>query len=249
MKTIRKRVGSLVCAIMIMLCFADFAFSENKNKDVKFEIDRKSVGVIRNDKGKEIGSAFIVGKKKFIVTCAHVAIQGKYKYRGVKTTKDISIKSLFFLPKHDLSVFTLEESIGINPLKFGDINRIRPGDTIVYIGWDKDLSKLKVNKAIVTSMGSVLNQGEIIEFLEFEGEGKPGYSGGPVFDTNGNVIALMREGWTKQGVKGGETKLINRAFSVNILSIFDKEVFSLKKVNQQDNCDTDELMTLINVRR
>ena len=58
----------------------------------------------------------------------------------------------------------------------------------------------------------------VVEFLEFEGVGRPGYSGGPVFDTSGNVIAIVGKAWTKQGVKGGPERLINRAFSLDILS-------------------------------
>jgi len=30
----------------------------------------------------------------------------------------------------------------------------------------------------------------------------PGYSGGPVVDKAGKVVAIIREAWTKKGVKG-----------------------------------------------
>ena len=74
--------------------------------------------------------------------------------------------------------------------------------------------------------GSVVNAGAVVDFLEFEGKGLPGFSGGPVFNQEGKVVAIMREAWTKRGVKGGPAVLLNRAFSVQILSDLDQEVYS-----------------------
>ena len=47
-----------------------------------------------------------------------------------------------------------------------------------------------------------------------------------MFSTKGEVIAIMREAWTKRGVKGGPEILVNRAFSVGILSTLEEEVFT-----------------------
>src|SRR5207244_13556349 len=89
-----------------------------------------------------------------------------------------------------------------------------PGDNIVYLGWKAGTNNLQADAISVSAVGTVLNGNTTVSFLEFFGVGRPGYSGGPVFDQQGNVIALMREAWTKRGINGGDEVLMNRAFSI-----------------------------------
>ena len=243
----------LLKVIVVIGCLtASLILAQNTLKaedDFAFTINQKAVGVIRDKKTrKQRGSAFFAGSQKHIFTCAHVATKGEFVYRGVSLSKDMDLKSVYFLPKYDLSVFALAEPIDGEPLKFGDIKKIRPGDIVIYVGWDKNLSKMKINKATVSSLGSSINNGVIIDFLEFQGKGMPGYSGGPVFDRDGNVIAIMREAWKKQGVKGGKVALMNRAFSTEILSILDDEVYSIKGSNKEVSADSDALKDLIDIK-
>jgi len=99
---------------------------------------------------------------------------------------------------------------------------VNNGDRIFYIGFDSEKSKelghksLLVNQSKITAMGEQLNYTGNAQFIEFIGVGKPGYSGGPVFDWNGKLIGLMREAWQKRGLKVGEEILINRAFLLNL---------------------------------
>lgn len=245
MERVNLRLTWFLCLIgFFLLGQSSLKCEEN----FSFKINPKAVGVIIDKKeNREIGSAFLVGTQKHIVTCAHVATEGDFQFKGVSLSS-IDLKTAYYLPKYDLSVFTLSKPVDGNPLKFGDIKKIRPGDTVVYIGWDKNVSQMLANKAIVSAIGSAVNGAVVIDFLEFEGKGIPGYSGGPVFDINGNVIAMMREAWLKQGVKGGQAILINRAFSVEIVSILDSEVYSNNDNKNATPLDTDSLKKTINVK-
>jgi S1-C subfamily serine protease len=173
------------------------------------------------------GSAFVFGPNKQIVTCSHVSAgawaMGFTNLSYVAQTigkRDLQLVAAF--PRLDLAIYSCSEEIPGKPLDFGDFKRIRPGDTIFYAGFDARESKTnvimsKMWPAIVTAIGSELNEGAVIDFLEFEGEGIPGYSGGPVFNDKGEILAIMREAWTKQGIKGGAPVLINRAISLDVL--------------------------------
>lgn len=197
-----------------------------------FTISAKSVGVIRQENTLEnIGSAFIASANKYIITCYHVAHTGGFIYKGVGDPSDRPLILKYVLPKFDLSVFKLKEEIETEPLKFGDIKRIRPGDQITYLGWDKNASKIKVHKAYVFSIGSSINNGKIVEFIEFYGKGIQGYSGGPVFNMNGEVIGIMREAWTKKGIRGKNSLLVNRAFSTDILKTLFQEIHNISDSN------------------
>ncbi len=63
--------------------------------------------------------------------------------------------------------------------------------------------KVAIREAAISAIGEVDYQGNIVDFVEFIGEAIPGFSGGPVLDLDGSVVAMMHEAWTKRGVKGG----------------------------------------------
>lgn len=67
-----------------------------------------------------------------------------------------------------------------------------------------------------------------IDFFEFNGVGLPGYSGGPVIAMDGKIVGVMREAWARQGVKGGIALLMNRAFSVEPVTIIETRVEGLQ---------------------
>jgi S1-C subfamily serine protease len=182
-----------------------------------------------------IASAFVCGPHKDVVTCAHVAFAAvEYAhctnlYYVAQGNVMRHLKLRFIAPRYDLAVFQPESDIPGTPAKIGDFKKVRPNDVIYYYGFDVGSSTLhlpagKMNMATVSATGSVLNDGAIVDFIEFEGQGMPGYSGGPVFDENGDLIAIMREAWTKQGIKGGATILINRAFSIDMLRMQDEPI-------------------------
>lgn len=201
---------------------------------LKFYWARESIGTIETKEGK-VGTGFVVGNNRQVVTCAHVAVGSDYYYvpdydKSVPQVKRKSfpIKLSYSFPRYDLSVLTANEDITQNPLQLGEFRRIRPGDLISYVGWDSKTNKLQKRDAYVLAKGEavndVLNNIAVVDFIEFEGVGKPGWSGGPVFNSEGKVVALMREAWTKKGIKGGNDYLMNRAFSTNMLNILMKEL-------------------------
>lgn len=221
------------CFFVVLLIFNQgFAGGENTSS---YPIKLEAVGVIVDKKQEKLrGSAFLVGSQKHIVTCAHVAVEGDFIFKGISSPTNIDLKSDYYLPRYDLSVFTSSTVINCEPLRFGDIKRIRPGDTVRYIGYDIKGRKMEAHNVTVSSIGSTLRTDVIVDFIEFQGKGLPGFSGAPVFDNNWNVIAVMREGWKKEGLKEGSPEvLINRAFSIEILSILDSQVCSIDGTNKE----------------
>jgi len=181
--------------------------------------------IIHSGSTNIVGSAFVLGEHKEIVTCAHVVLGAtNYSYVSVNQVKR-PLRLKYVLPKYDLAVLTTDVSIPGEPFKVGDFKRIRPGDRVFYVGFDQRIRGVQINTAIVSAVGAALNDGITVDFLEFEGVGIPGYSGGAVLNENGELIAVMREAWVKRGVKGGEAGLINRAFSMEMLSVLDGQVY------------------------
>jgi S1-C subfamily serine protease len=199
------------------------------------------IGVIKlgpNETGmwRPIGSGFVFGPNRDVVTCAHVFVDALYHgetnlfFSAQSFKMPRALKFKYFLPRFDLVVFTMSPTVEGEPMVVGDFKKMRPGDKIYYYGLDARYGSegnpaAKMNQGSISAIGSALNDGVIVDFLEFEGVGIPGYSGGPVFNEKGELVALMREAWTKKGIKGGEEIPINRAFSLEILSVLDSQVF------------------------
>ena len=65
------------------------------------------------------------------------------------------------------------------------------GDRIFYIGFNIESKKYTFDDAIVLQIDSVLVNGAIINKFFFNGKGIPGYSGGPIFNKNSEVVGIL----------------------------------------------------------
>ena len=195
----------------------------------------KLCGVIEGaEKFTTEGSGFVFGPQHDVVTCWHVKAvadnTGETNLLYLNGTNRFRISPKYMLPNYDLAVFTASPHIECPRTRVGDFKKMRPGDFIIYLGFDSRQSDqykkaTGVNISQITAVGSALNDnGVIVDFLEFPGVAIPGYSGGPVFNKEGEVVAIIREAWTKKGIKGGAETLMNRAFSIEILSILDGQI-------------------------
>jgi Trypsin-like peptidase domain len=196
-------------------------------------IATQSVGTLADAAtGAIAGTAFVAGKNPRLITCWHVGTVGDPRadklYRSASSPGTPSfvstVKPVSSSQGYDLESFEIQQPLNFTPLQFGETKSIHPGDRVFYIGFLIRDGSLQVNWATVSSVGSELNDGVITDFLEFEGVGVPGFSGGPVFDINGKVVALMREAWTKRGLQPGASNvLVNRAFSTDTIKKLDDQ--------------------------
>ena len=196
----------------------------------QFQIPLRAVGRVYQSSvdTSSIGTAFVCGNRKAVFTCSHVVVNDNLWFKGFKSNIRHRMKIKHNLPNFDLAYLEWVEGEPIESFKFGDFTKIQSGDKIVYIGWNKLKKSYNVNAAIVVATGTALiNFSNKVDFIEFVGEAIPGYSGGPVFNMEGEVIGMIREAWTKKGIKGGKTIKINRAFSTDLLKILDSEIITV----------------------
>lgn len=196
-------------------------------KKESFEIHQSSVGVIIDSKlNSRIGTGFIVGQRKLIATCSHVVTSNSdYLYMPVNSEVAYSLKVIHNFPEYDVAFlnFVGSKPKDIEAREFGDIHTIRPGSSIAYFGWESNTNSIKVNQVNVLSCGSQLRNDMIVDYIEFLGIARPGYSGGPVIDfLTGKVVAMVAEGGYVMGFDTTNKVLINRAFSIEMLKIADK---------------------------
>lgn len=205
-----------------------------QDQPFSISVSNYAIGTIRDAATKRIlGNGFVatVGRQARVVTCWHVgelmgnaALRKSYQSVENETDKTVFLSNLepaVSLEGYDLEAFNIAKSFSFVPPELGDLKPIHPGDVVLYVGYNALDNSLAAAEGNVSAVGSVLNDGATTDFVEFEGSELPGYSGGPVFDRNGKVIAVIREGWTQRGLQPGmPDAFVNRAFSVEKLKSY-----------------------------
>ena len=183
-------------------------------------IPKNSVGVIIDSATKVVrGTAFLVkrpGGQLCVVTCAHAALGGKFAYKPHNSEQSYPLEHQIAIESQDISIFGFEKGLNVDgwsSLDFGEDKRLGTGDQIVYLGYKVDDKTLQSASAPILATGTGLTYaGGIADFIEFEGVAKPGFSGGPVFNPKGAVVALITEAWSKRRFHAqSKTSNINRA--------------------------------------
>ncbi len=175
------------------------------------------LGHIKSEVDIRNGYGFAV-KDYGIITCTHIAARDTMLFQPVMGKADIRIALKYKMEAFDLAVYDIVDGEDIDEYEIGDFAGVRPYDTVVYFGWEPaKFPKIKVIPSVVAATGQVARLNESLAFIDFMGPMKPGYSGGPVLDRNGKVIAIASECAIVKGFKGTREETIIRAFSLEPL--------------------------------
>jgi S1-C subfamily serine protease len=184
-------------------------------------IDQRDFGVIvKRDQDIGFGTGFVIQNNCVVVTCWHVAHDSHWDYIPLGTRIKLKLTLAQPFREADISVFTLDSCLSAQPLLLGRFSKIRPGDSIFYFGWQSEQSAIQIDKSVVLTTGVTLEREAVVPFLEFETVGRPGYSGGPVLNSDGKLVAIISEGWIKRSLKDSVQVLLARAFSTDTLKTF-----------------------------
>jgi serine protease Do len=136
-----------------------------------------------------LGSGFIISADGYIITNNHVVDEAeeisitlndhsKYKAKIVGRDKKTDLALLKVDPKKDLPFVTL-----------GDSDKMRVGDWVIAIGNPFGLGG-SVTQGIISARQRSINSGPFDDFLQTDASINRGNSGGPLFNTKGEVIGI-----------------------------------------------------------
>jgi serine protease Do len=138
---------------------------------------------------KGAGSGFVISEDGYIVTNHHV-IDGADKIEAVMndgTRYDAVVKGVD--SKTDIALLKIESDEPLPFVGFGDSDVAEIGDWVVAVGNQFGLGG-SATAGIISARGRDIQAGPFDDFLQIDAPINRGNSGGPLFDTEGNVIGI-----------------------------------------------------------
>jgi serine protease Do len=138
---------------------------------------------------KGAGSGFIISADGYIVTNHHV-IDDASKIEVVMDNGnrfDAKVKGID--SKTDLALLKIEADEPLPFVAFGDSDTADVGDWVVAVGNQFGLGG-SATAGIISARGRDIQSGPFDDFLQIDAPINRGNSGGPLFDTRGNVVGI-----------------------------------------------------------
>ena len=135
-----------------------------------------------------VGSGFIIDAAGYIVTNHHVVKDAERILITLHDGREFPAEVLGTDPKTDLAVLKIEAD-DLVEVQFGDSDHARIGDWVVAIGNPFGLGGT-ATVGIISARGRDIHSGPYDDFLQIDAPINQGNSGGPVFNTRGEVIGV-----------------------------------------------------------
>lgn len=145
-----------------------------------------------------IGSGFIISKDGFIVTNNHVIDEASEINVSLNDGTKYKAKVIGVDRKTDLALLKINPTKDLKFVKFGDSSKARIGDWVIVIGNPYGLGG-SVSVGIVSARGRDINNGQTDEFIQTDAAINKGNSGGPMFNSKGEVIGISSAIYSPSG--------------------------------------------------
>jgi S1-C subfamily serine protease len=137
------------------------------------------------------GSGFVIDSQGNILTNNHVIENATSIQVIFSNNKTIPAKIVGTDTSDDLAVINVDPSVtsGITPLKFGDSSTIKPGQMAIAIGSPYGLMN-SITVGVISGINRSVDGTNLTGMLQTDAALNPGNSGGPLLNSNGEVIGI-----------------------------------------------------------
>lgn len=135
-----------------------------------------------------VGSGFLIDSNGTIVTNHHVVEGADEIEVKLSDGRTFEAKVVGLDPKTDLAVIDIEGE-NLPTVNFGDSDTMRVGDIVVAIGNPFGLGG-SVSAGIISARGRDIGSGPYDDYIQTDAAINQGNSGGPLFNTKGEVIGI-----------------------------------------------------------
>jgi len=142
-----------------------------------------------------VGSGFVLSADGLIMTNAHVVEGADELIVTLPDKREFKAKVVGADKRTDVAVVKIEAA-GLNPVKIGDVNRLRVGEWVMAIGSPFGLENT-VTAGIVSAKKR--DTGDFLPFIQTDVAINPGNSGGPLINMRGEVVGINSQIYSRSG--------------------------------------------------
>ena len=154
------------------------------------------------------GSGFIISSDGYILTNQHVISYAEaYGYAITVMTYDgvaYTAKIVGSYASNDIAVLKIDAE-GLTPVTFGDSDSMTVGDTVYAVGNPLGELAYSMSTGHVSALDRTITTDESttpINMFQIDAAVNSGNSGGPVYNTQGQVIGIVSAKYADSGVEG-----------------------------------------------
>lgn len=179
-------------AYIIALCGIAYSATaeEMSLEDTIVEVNDSVVSIVAdNGDTQALGAGIIVSEDGYVVTNAHVAENAANML--VITTQDetYTAKLVGVDTKTDIALLKVENPQDFKSARFADSDLVRTGNSVFAIGNPFGLGN-SVSLGIISAKERDIEKGPYDNFLQTDAAINQGNSGGPLFNTDGEVVGM-----------------------------------------------------------
>jgi serine protease Do len=145
---------------------------------------------------RDIGTGFIVGEEKLVITNKHVVddIQGEYKIID-KDNKEYEVTKVYRDPTNDIAILQVKD-LDLESISLGNSDIARVGDDVIAIGTALGEFRNTVTTGVISGLGrgitasSGFESEDLENIIQTDAAINPGNSGGPLLNRCGEVIGV-----------------------------------------------------------
>jgi serine protease Do len=171
-----------------------------------------------------IGSGFIISPDGVILTNAHVVRDAREVTVKLTDRREFRAKVLGSDPKTDVAVLKIDaKNLPVVPLS--KTNDLKVGEWVLAIGSPYGLEST-VTAGVVSAKGRSLPDDSNVPFIQTDVAVNPGNSGGPLFNTRGEVVGINSQIYSQSGGYQG----LSFAIPIEVAAKIKDQIVSTGKV-------------------
>jgi len=148
-------------------------------------------------RGGGFGSGFIISDDGYVITNAHV-VDGASRIRvSLADQREYSAELVGSDKRSDIAVLKIDGT-GFPTVRFGDSDDVRVGEWVLAIGSPFGFEHT-ATQGIVSAVARNLPDETYVPFIQSDAAVNPGNSGGPLFNTDGEVIGVNSQIYSRSG--------------------------------------------------
>lgn len=146
---------------------------------------------------QSLGSGFIISADGYILTNAHVVKGADSINVRLDDKQEYTAKLVGMDERTDVAVLKVEAS-GLPVVRIGDSDKLNVGEWVLAIGSPFGLDHT-ATQGIVSALARNLPNENYVPFIQTDVAVNPGNSGGPLFNTQGEVVGINSQIYTRSG--------------------------------------------------